>query len=90
MMSAEAFVKYASRHYNKEFGKFKVYFDITLVTLATPNGEEIEEPVGIQQFWIVFFLFFMTGLPYPDALALPGPADLCVGQHDRVHPPVHR
>lgn len=29
MMSAEAFVKYASRHYNKEFGKFKVYFDIT-------------------------------------------------------------
>ena len=29
MMSAEA-----SRHYNKEFGKFKVYFDITLVTLA--------------------------------------------------------
>jgi len=34
MMSAEAFVKYASRHYNKEFGKFKVYFDITLVSLA--------------------------------------------------------
>lgn len=34
MMSAEAFVKYASRRYNKEFGKFKVYFDITLVTLA--------------------------------------------------------
>lgn len=34
MMSAEAFVKYASHHYNKEFGKFKVCFDITLVTLA--------------------------------------------------------
>ena len=42
MMSAEAFVKYASRHYlvykgihlNREFGKFKVYFDITLVILA--------------------------------------------------------
>ena len=34
MMSAEAFVKYASRCYNKEFGKFKVYFDVTLVTLA--------------------------------------------------------
>lgn len=34
MMSAEAFVKYASRSCNKEFGKFKVYFDITLVTLA--------------------------------------------------------
>ena len=30
--------------------------------ITTPNGEEIEEPVGIQQFWIVFFLFFMTGL----------------------------
>lgn len=34
MMSAEAFVKYASRHYHKEFGKFKVYFDTTLVVLA--------------------------------------------------------
>ena len=34
MMSAEAFVKYASRHYKQEFGKFKVYFDVTLVTLA--------------------------------------------------------
>lgn len=34
MMSAEAFVKYASRRYNKEFGKFKVYFDVTLVTFA--------------------------------------------------------
>lgn len=34
MMSAEAFVKYASRCCNKEFGKFKVYFDITLVSLA--------------------------------------------------------
>ena len=30
MMSAEAFVKYASRHYNKEFGKFKVYFSLLL------------------------------------------------------------
>ena len=28
------------------------------------NGKEVEEtlPIGIQQFWIVFFLFFMTGL----------------------------
>ena len=34
MMSAEAFVKYASHRYNKEFGQFKVYFDVTLVTLA--------------------------------------------------------
>lgn len=34
MMSAEAFVKYASRRYHKEFGKFKVGFDIALVTLA--------------------------------------------------------
>lgn len=34
MMSAEAFVQYASRRYNKEFGKFKVYFDVTLVTFA--------------------------------------------------------
>ena len=34
MMSAEGFVKYASRSCNKEFGKFKVYFDVTLVTSA--------------------------------------------------------
>ena len=34
MMSAEAFVKYASQRYNREFGKFKVYFDVTLVTSA--------------------------------------------------------
>lgn len=34
MMSVEAFVKYASQRYNKEFGHFKVYFDITLVTCA--------------------------------------------------------
>jgi len=34
MMSAEAFVKYASESCNKEFGKFKVWFDISLVTSA--------------------------------------------------------
>ena len=28
------------------------------------NGKEVEEilPIGIQQFWVVFFLFFLTGL----------------------------
>ena len=34
MMSAEGFVNYASRRYNKDFGKMKVVFDISLVTLA--------------------------------------------------------
>jgi len=34
MMSAEGFVNYASRRYGKDFGKFKVAFDITLVSLA--------------------------------------------------------
>mgnify|MGYP006905527968 FL=1 len=34
MMSAEGFVNYAARRYNKEFGKFKVIFDFTLVTVA--------------------------------------------------------
>ena len=34
MMSAEGFVNYASRRYGMDFGKFKVAFDITLVTLA--------------------------------------------------------
>lgn len=34
MMSAEAFVKYASQRYNMEFGKAKVRFDIALVLMA--------------------------------------------------------
>lgn len=34
MMSAEAFVKYASQRYNKEFGKIKVCFDVALVLTA--------------------------------------------------------
>lgn len=34
MMSAEGFVSYASRRYNKDFGKMKVLFDVSLVTLA--------------------------------------------------------
>ena len=31
---------------------------------VTVNGSEktIDDPVGIRQFWVVFFLFFMTGL----------------------------
>lgn len=34
MMSAEGFVNYATRRYNKDFGKLKVGFDISLVTIA--------------------------------------------------------
>ena len=34
MMSAEGFVHYASRRYGKDFGKFKVAFDVSLVALA--------------------------------------------------------
>lgn len=34
IMSAEGFVKYASRRYGIDFGKFKVRFDVTLVTTA--------------------------------------------------------
>lgn len=34
MMSAEAFVKYASLRSNKEFGKIKVCFDVALVLIA--------------------------------------------------------
>jgi hypothetical protein len=33
-MSAEGFVKYAARRYNREFGKLKVVFDISLVICA--------------------------------------------------------
>jgi hypothetical protein len=33
-MSAEGFVKYASRRYNRNFGKTKVTFDVSLVVLA--------------------------------------------------------
>lgn len=34
MMSAEAFVRYASIRYHKEFGKLKVWFDVSLVSCA--------------------------------------------------------
>lgn len=34
IMSAEGFVKYASRRYGKEFGKMKVWFDVGLVSSA--------------------------------------------------------
>ncbi len=34
MMIAEGFVHYASRRYGKDFGKFKVVFDVSLVVLA--------------------------------------------------------
>lgn len=34
MMSAEAFVNYASRRYGKDFGKMKVIFDVSLVMIA--------------------------------------------------------
>jgi len=34
MMSAEAFVKYASRRYGRDFGHFKVGFDFSLVSIA--------------------------------------------------------
>lgn len=34
IMSAEGFVKYASRRYGREFGRLKVCFDVTLVSLA--------------------------------------------------------
>ena len=32
--------------------------------VTTPTGTEktIDDPIGIRQFWVVFFLFFMTGL----------------------------
>lgn len=35
IMSAEGFVKYYCRRYNKNFGKVKVYFDVVLVATAT-------------------------------------------------------
>lgn len=34
IMSAEGFVKYASRRYGREFGRLKVMFDVSLVSLA--------------------------------------------------------
>ncbi len=34
IMSAEGFVKYAARRYNRDFGRLKVRFDVTLVTSA--------------------------------------------------------
>lgn len=34
VMSAEGFVKYASRRYRRDFGRLKVRFDVTLVAMA--------------------------------------------------------
>jgi len=31
-------------------------------TRKDENGKTKEDPIGIRQFWVVFFLFFMTGL----------------------------
>lgn len=38
IMSAEGFVKYAARRYNKDFGRLKVIFDIVLVSSALLLG----------------------------------------------------
>lgn len=38
IMSAEGFVKYAARRYNKDFGRLKVIFDVTLVSSALLLG----------------------------------------------------
>lgn len=35
IMSAEGFVKFASRRYGREFGHLKVAFDVTLISIAT-------------------------------------------------------
>lgn len=37
-MSAEGFVKYAARRYNKDFGRLKVIFDVVLVSSALLLG----------------------------------------------------
>lgn len=34
MMSAEGFVNFGSQRYGKDFGRFKVAFDVSLVTIA--------------------------------------------------------
>lgn len=38
IMSAEGFVKYAARRYNKDFGRLNVIFDVTLVSSALLLG----------------------------------------------------
>lgn len=38
IMSAEGFVKYAARRYNKDFGRLKVIFDVSLVSSALLLG----------------------------------------------------
>ena len=50
MMSAEAFVKYASQRYHREFGQFKVCFDVTLVTLAAVLSYTLSQRIeGIRE-----------------------------------------
>ncbi len=66
MMSAEAFVKYASRHYNKEFGKFKVYFDITkqpILQIAEGSQMEMVLSVGMDKSGIPLITISNDGNP---------------------------
>ena len=54
MMSAEAFVKYASSRYRREFGRTKVCFDVTLVTLAVGVREGSLIAAGLTGYIVTF------------------------------------
>lgn len=61
MMSAEAFVKYASDRYGKEFGKIKRKFDIVLVVLAVLTSLAMSKHIqGVREGTVISALITGT------------------------------
>lgn len=67
IMSAEGFVKYAARRYNKDFGRLKVIFDVVLVSSALLLGiacsghiEEVREGTVIAALSTGFIVSFLS------------------------------
>lgn len=54
IMSAEGFVKYAARRYNKDFGRLKVIFDVTLVSSALLLGVACSDHIeGVREGTVI-------------------------------------
>lgn len=76
-MSAEGFVNYASTRYNKEFGRVKVCFDVTLVLLAvvasfyfTRGVEGVREGTIVSALAVGIFVTFINTRLLPKVLHL--------------------
>lgn len=72
IMSAEGFVKYAARRYNKDFGRLKVIFDVVLVSSALLLGiacsghiEGVREGTVIAALSTGFIVSFLSRHVFP-------------------------